>query len=131
MISYEDAFLRKIARGVNLSQDEYDQMSQDLPPEILAAALVQRHNVTQEVRALIEAARLYLQAGMHYEAIEACSRNPRHPELQRIIRSALPKVREDYPDPDIRQIGKLLNEAFLVIDLLTGEIVRYPPLMPG
>lgn len=131
MISYEDAFLRKIACGADLSQDEYDQMSQDLPPEMIAAALVQRHSVTQEARALIEAARLYLHAGMHYDALEACSRNPRSPELQRIIRAVLPRVREDYPEPDIRRIGKLLNEAFLVIDLLTGEIVRYPPLMPG
>jgi hypothetical protein len=76
---------------------------------------------------LVEAARLFLRAGFYYQALEACSRAPRLPELQRITAQALPYVRADYPDAPM--VGKLLDDVFLVIDLATGKMVRFPSLV--
>ncbi len=129
MASIEDKFLAKLARGGLVSQDEYDQLSQDLPPEALAAALARRFDITGDLRTLVEAANLYAQAGHDYEVLEACSRSPRSKELQRLVEKTLPRVRLDYPG--IKLIGKLMEEAFLVIDLDTGKIVRFPPILPA
>ncbi len=128
MTSIEDQFLHRLARGLLIEQDEYDQLCQDLPPEDLARAMAQRFSQTNEVQALIEAARLYSRAGLFYEALEVCSRSPRVPELQKIIQKLLPQVQRDYPET--RLVGKLLDEALLVLDLTTGKIVRFPPIMP-
>ncbi len=129
MTSIEDQFLAKISRGGLVSQDEYDQLGQDLPPETLAAALARRFNVTGELPMLVEAARLYSRAGFDYEVLELCSRAPRSHELQRFAEKVLPQIRKEYPE--IKLIGKLMEEAFLVIDLETGKITRFPPLMPA
>ncbi len=128
-MSLEDRFLSKIARGGLVSQDEYDQLSQDLPPENLARALAQRFNTTGETRMLVEAARLYAKAGFDYEVLEVCSRSPRSQELQKLVQKTLPRLRKDYPDT--KMIGKLMDEAFLIIDLETGKMVRFPPVMPA
>ncbi len=128
-MSLEDKFLVKLARGGLVSQDEYDQLCQDMPPETVAAALARRFEATGETRMLVEAARLYTQAGLDYQVLEVCSRSPHLPELRRFIQKTLPRIRQDYPDT--RLIGKLMDEAFLVIDLETGNIVRFPPLMPA
>jgi hypothetical protein len=127
--SVEDQFLAKISRGGLVSQDEYDQISQDLPPEHLAGALARRFDATGETRMLEEAARLYAQAGMDYKVLEVCSRFPRSQKLQKLVQKTLPRIRKDYPD--IKLIGKLMDEAFLVIDLGSGKIVRFPPIMPA
>ncbi len=129
MISIEDQFLAKISCGGLVSQDEYDQISQDLPPENLAGALARRFDATGETRMLEEAARLYAQAGKDYEALEVCSRFPRSQKLQKMVQMILPRIRKDYPD--IKLIGKLMDEAFLVIDLESGKMVRFPPIMPA
>ena len=129
MKSVEDALLQRIARGLLIEQDEYDQLWQDLPPEELARALAKRHAHTNETQSLVEAARLYAHAGFLYEALEVCSRAPRVPELRKITRSVLPQVQQEYPQT--RLVGKLLEEAFIVIDLESGEIVRFPPLISG
>jgi hypothetical protein len=128
-MSVEDRFLARLARGALISQDEYDQISEDLPPEILAGALASRFNYTNETRTLVEAARLYLRAGFDCEALEVCSRAVRINELQRIVEKILPRLRRAYPDT--RLYGKLLEDAFLVIDLHTGHMDRFPPLMPA
>ncbi len=128
-MSLEDRFLAKLARGGLVSQDEYEQLRQELPPEILAKALARRFDVTGETRMLVEAARLYAQAGLDYQVLEVCSRSPHLPELRRFIQKTLPRIRQEYPDT--RMVGKLMDEAFLVIDLDTGKIVRFPPLMPA
>ncbi len=128
-MSLEDRLLAKIARGGLVSQDEYDQLSQDLPPENLARALAQRFNTTGETRMLVEAARLYAKAGFDYEVLEVCSRSPRSQELQKLVQKTLPRLRKDYPDT--KMIGKLMDEAFLIIDLETGKMVRFPPVMPA
>lgn len=128
-MSHEDRFLTRLAHGFNISQDEYEQMSQDLPPEALAEALARRHAVTSETQTLIEAARLYAAAGYDYEALELCSRAPRLRQLQAITQKILPHLRRDYPDT--RLVGKLLEPAFIVIDLQTGVITRYPPIYPA
>ena len=127
--SAEDQFLEKLARGFNIEQDEYDQMREYLPPELIAAALVRRYSYTEDMRSLVEAARLYSHAGFDYEALEICSRFPRVYELKKLIEKTLPRVRQDYPG--IPCVGKLLEEAFLVIDLNTGKISRFPPLIPA
>ena len=127
--SAEDQFLHKLSRGFNIEQDEYDQMREYLPPELIAAALVRRYSYTEDMRSLVEAARLYSHAGFDYEALEICSRFPRVNELKKIVEKTLPRVRRDYPD--IPRIGKLLDEAFLVIDLETGKMFRFPPLIPA
>lgn len=129
MTSVEDRFLARLARGGLVSQDEYDQLCQDLPPEAVAAALASRFNYTNETRALVEAARLYLRAGYDCEALEVCSRGARVSELRRIVEKILPRLRRAYPDT--RLYGKLLEDAFLVIDLHSGHMQRYPPLMPA
>lgn len=127
--SAEDKILERIAQGGLVSQDEYDQVAQDLPEEALAGALVRRFDCTGESRMLVEAARLYLHSGAAYQALEACSRAPRLPALAKIIEQALPHVRAEYPD--IPCVGKLLEEAFLVIDLRSGKMVRFPPILPA
>ena len=127
--SVEDQFLAKISCGGLVSQDEYDQISQDLPPENLAGALARRFNATGETRILEEAARLYARAGLDYQVLEVCSRFPRSHNLQKLVQKMLPRIRKDYPD--IKLIGKLMDEAFLIIDLETGKMVRFPPLMPA
>jgi hypothetical protein len=129
MISVEDDFLARLSRGLLIEQDEYDQIYQDFPPEILASALAKRFEQTNQTQTLVEAARLYIHAGLLYEALELCSRAPRTPELQKIIQKALPQAQKEYPQT--RLIGKLLEDAFIVIDLTTGKIVRFPPLMPA
>ena len=128
-MSVEDRFLASLARGGLVSQDEYDQITQDLPPEVIASALASRFNYTNETRVLVEAARLYLRAGFDLEALEVCSRGARVSELQKIVDKILPRLRQAYPDT--RLYGKLLEDAFLVIDLENGHMVRYPPLMPA
>lgn len=129
MRSFEDDFLNRLARGLLVEQDEYDQVSQDLPPEELALAFARRFWITNETQALVQAARLYAHAGLIYETLEVCSRSPRSVELQKIQQKVLPLVRKEYPD--IRLVGKLLDEAFLVIDLTSGKIVRFPPILPA
>ncbi len=126
-MSLEDKFLAKLARGGLVSQDEYDQLCQDIPPETVAAALARRFEATGETRMLVEAARLYAQAGLDYQVLEVCSRSPHLPELRRIIQKTLPHIRQDYPDTKL--VGKLVDEAFLVLDLDTGSIVRFPSLI--
>lgn len=126
MNSLEDDFLNRLARGHLIEQDEYDQMLPDLPQESIARALAKRHTCTQELPVLVEAARIFLREGLFYDALEACSRAPRQPELRKLILAALPEVQKDYPD--IPMVGKLLEDAFLVINLQTGEIVRFPPI---
>lgn len=128
-MSIEDKFLSRLSRGGLVSQDEYDQLSQDFTPENLAVALARRYNITGETRMLEEAARLYAQAGLHYEVMELCSRFPRSRALQKLVQRTLPRIRKDYPD--IKMIGKLMDEAFLVIDLDSGKMVRFPPIMPA
>jgi len=127
--SIEDQFLAKLSRGGLVAQDEYEQLGQDLPPEIVAGALARRFDVTSELRMLVEAARLYSRAGYDYEVLELCSRAPRSHELQRLVEKTLPRIRNAYPE--IRRIGKLMDTAFIVIDLDTGKMVRFPPLMPA
>jgi hypothetical protein len=127
--SPEDELLERIARGGLVSQDEYQQIADQLPPEALAEALAKRFERTGESRMLAEAARLFLQAGDAYRALEACSRAPRLQSSQKIIQQALPRLRAKYPGT--RLIGKLLEEAFLVIDLHTGKMVRFPPILPA
>lgn len=127
--SVEDQFLNKISRSGLVSQDEYDQLSQVLPPEALAGALTRRFDATGETRMLEEAARLYAQAGFDYEVLEVSSRCPRSQTLQKLVQKTLPRIRKDYPD--IKMIGKLMDEAFLVIDLETGKMVRFPPIIPA
>jgi hypothetical protein len=128
-MTVEDKFLSKLSRGGLVSQDEFDQLSQDLPPEDLAGALAKRFTVTGETRILVEAARLYARAGLDYEVLEVCSRSPRLHELQKLVQKTLPRIRNDYPG--IKMIGKLMDEAFLVIDLETGKMVRFPPILPA
>ena len=128
-MTVDEKFLARLSRGGLVSQDEFDQLSKELPPEELAEALAKRFNVTGETRMLVEAARLYARAGLDYEVLELCSRSPRLQELQKLVQKTLPRIRKDYPD--IKMIGKLMDEAFLVIDLETGKIVRFPPLLPA
>lgn len=128
-MSIEDRFLSRLARGAAITDDEYGQMSQDLPPETLAPALAKRFQITGEIPSLIEAARLYASAGYVYEALELCSRSPRVRQLQTIVKKLLPYVQKEYPDA--RNVGKLLDEALLVIDLQTGALTRLQPIMPA
>jgi len=132
-VSYEDQFLAKLANGENISQDEYDQMCQDMPLELIAAALARRFRWTEDLQTIIQAARLYQHAGMLYEALELCSRFPKVMALNRIIMKILPAVRKEYQDiyPGTDKIGKLLDEAFLVINLTSGTIIRFPPIIPS
>lgn len=125
----EEAFLARLARGGLVSQDEYDQTAEYLDPAALAQALASRFVCTGETKFLVEAARLYLRSGMPYHALEACSRSPRARGMQAVAGQALAQARGDYPDA--RQIGKLLEDAFLIIDLDTGRIARFPPLLPS
>ncbi len=129
MNSVEDDFLQRLSRGLRVEQDEYDQICFDLPPENLAQALAKRFETTRETQTLVEAARLYSRAGFLYETLEVCSRAPRVTELRKIIQKILPRVQNDYPG--IRMVGKLLEDAFIVVDLVSGQIVRFPPLMPA
>lgn len=129
MLPVEDEFLERLSRGGLILQDEYDQIALSLPSEAIAHALARRFQFTGETRMLIEAARLYLRAGSYYQVLEVCSRASRVHELQQIIEKTLPHLRRDYPD--IPMIGKLLDEAFIVIDLHSGKIIRFPPLLPA
>jgi len=129
MPSAEDAFLKRLARGQIITQEEYNQMCDYLPPEAVASALAARFQLTSETHVLTEAARLYLQAGFLYQALEVCSRSPRAYSLKQIIQKSLPEIRKDYPGA--RLVGKLLDEALLVIDLNTGKIIRFPPILPA
>jgi len=128
-MTVDDKFLARLSRGGLVSQDEFDQLSRDLPPENLAGALAKRFISTVEARVLVYAARLYARAGLEYEVLELCSRSPRLQELQKLVQKTLPRIRKDYPD--IKMVGKLMDEAFLVIDLETGKIVRFPPILPA
>lgn len=128
-VSLEDEFLARLGRGGLVSQDEYDQIAEALPPETLAGALARRFENGGETRMLVESARLYLLAGFYYEALEVCSRAQRYPALEKIIQQALPQVRADYPDTKL--VGKLTDGAFLVIDVTSGTILRFPPLLPA
>ncbi len=128
-MSFEDHFLKKLARGADIAQDEYAQMSQELPDEQLAAALVRRFQKTGEMPVLLEAARLYQRAGQAYAVLEICSRYPHKAEFRKMVQKNLPQVRQEYPGT--QWVGKLLEEAFIVIDLQEGTIVRFPPLMPS
>jgi hypothetical protein len=127
--SIEDDFLNRLARGLAVEQEEYDQLSHDLPMQDLALAFSMRYGYTHEIQALVESARLYSQAGYLYEALEVCSRSPRSSELRRIAQKMILRVQKEYPG--IQRIGKLLDEAFLVIDLTSSEIVRFPPILPA
>ena len=127
--SMEEEFLARLARGGLVSEDEYNQIAEYLPERALAGALVRRFENTQETRMLVQAARIYLSAGDYYQALEACSRAPRLQSLQGIVQQVLPHIRAEYPDS--RLVGKLLENAFLVIDLSTGRMDRFPPLMPA
>lgn len=125
----EEAFLERLARGGLISQDEYDQTAEYIDPAALACALARRFSITGETKFLIEAARLYLYNGLPYLALEAASRAPRVHSLHAVILKALEQVRGDYPDA--RRVGKLMEEAFLIIDLESGQITRFPPLLPA
>ena len=129
MMSVEDKFLSKLARGGMIGQDEYDQMTQDLPPELVAQALAERFQSVNDVPLLAEAAKLYFRAGRYYDVLEVCTRVSRGDTFHQLIQKALPYLRQDYPGE--KRVGKLLDQAFLVIDLETGHIVRFPPLMPA
>jgi hypothetical protein len=129
LLSPEDEFLSRLARGGLVDPEEWAQMASDLPPEALAPALARRFNATGETRMLVEAARLYLQAGLYYHAIEACSRAPRLKTMQAISAQALPHLRGEWAGE--QRVGKLMDEAFLVIDLSTGQVTRFPPLLPA
>jgi hypothetical protein len=126
--STEDEFLARLASGKLVEQDEYDQMTPDLPAELIASALAKRYEISGETKMLIEAARLYQRGGLYYHALELCSRAPRIKDLQRIADKIIPIVRRDYPDT--RMVGKLTDEAMLVIDLNGGTIIRFPPILP-
>lgn len=128
MSFFEDDFLERLARGLIIEPDEYNQVVQDLPKEALALAFSRRFWITRETQALVQAAYLYNHAGMTYEALEVCSRASRSSELQKIKQRALGQARQEYPG--IQWIGKLLDEAFLVIDLVSGQIIRFPPIIP-
>ena len=128
-MAYEDRFLTRLARGEEISQDEYDTIMPDLPPEQVAEALVLRFDRTGEYPTLVEAAKLYLHAGLPFHALEICSRYPNRYEFHRAIEQILPQARKEYPRTPM--VGKLLDQAFLVIDLVSGQITRYPPLMPA
>jgi hypothetical protein len=129
MQSLEDEFLARLARGGLVSQDEWEQIADLLPPDQLASALARRFDLTGESRMLVMAAQLYMRSGDVYHALEACSRAPSLRTLQAVVQQAIPRVQRDYPDAQV--IGKLLDEAFLVIDLTTGKMTRYPPLLPA
>lgn len=128
-MSIDDEFLQRLARGGLISQDEYDQMAQDLPPEVIAKALADRWQSINDLPLLVESARLFLRAGQYYDALEVCSRVSRGEAFHQVIQKTLPHLRRQYPGE--RHVGKLLDKAFLVIDLETGHIVRFPPLMPA
>lgn len=128
-LSIEEEFLARLARGGLVSQDEWDQLYDLLPPVDLAQALARRFECTGETRMLAQAARLYLRAGLIYQALEACSRAPSLQAHKAIIEQALTRVRREYPETKL--VGKLLDEAFLVIDLSTGKMLRFPPLLPA
>lgn len=129
VISTEEEFLARLARGGLVSQDEWDQLCDLLPPADLARALARRFDCTGETRMLAQAARLYLRAGLVYQALEVCSRAPSLQAHQAVIEQALARVRRDYPETKL--VGKLLDEAFLVIDLTSGKMMRFPPLLPA
>lgn len=128
-MSIDDEFLSRLARGGVISQDEYDQMAHDLPPEMIAQALAARSQSINDTPLLAEAARLYFRAGRYYEVLEVCSRVSHGEAFHALINKTLPYLRRDYPGE--KRVGKLLDQAFLVIDLDTGHIVRFPPLMPA
>jgi hypothetical protein len=128
-MDYETRFLQRLARGEEIAQDEYFTICADLDPEILAAALVTRFRCTGYSSALLEAARLFLAAGQPFRVLEICSRYPRKPEFHRLAQKTLPGLRKEYPGTF--QVGRLLEEAFLVVDLRTGTVERFPPLMPA
>lgn len=129
MPSADDRLLARLSDGFSVSQDEYDQVAYDLPPEAIAQALVARWRWTEDARTLLEAARLYLRAGQYYRAFELCTRSPRSSSLRTLAKQILPRIRRDYPDDIV--IGKLLDDAFLVIDLRSGKVDRYPGLLPA
>lgn len=129
----EDRFLSRLANGKTISQDDYNQMVEFIAPETLADALVKRFEFTGDMRTLVEAALLYLQAGYPFKALEVCSRFPKEYALRQVVKKLLPALRQEYQEdyPSTTMVGKLLDEAFLVIDLSTGGVTRYPPIMPS
>ena len=127
--SGEEEVLGRLSSGYSVSQDAYDQVAYDLPPEELAQALELRWRWTEDARTLLEAARLYLRAGKYYRAFELCTRQPRSGPLRQLAGQILARIRRDYPDDEV--IGKLVEEDFLVIDLRTGRVERYPGLLPA
>lgn len=126
-MSIEDRFLTRLARGQLITQEEFDQLRPDLADDLLAAAFAARFEATGDVKFLLEAARLYHHAGFVYETLEVCSRAQRHPELHRLIAALLPRVRSDYDNT--RQVGKLVGDSLLVIDLIDGTVSRFPALL--
>jgi hypothetical protein len=127
--SGEEEVLSRLADGYTVSQDAYDQVAYDLPPEELARALELRWRWTQDGRTLLEAARLYLRVGKVYLALELCTRQPRTSALRQLAGQIVARIRRDYPDDDL--IGKLVDADFLVIDLRTGHVERFPGLLPA
>jgi hypothetical protein len=127
--SAEEEVLGQLADGYNVSQDAYDQVAYDLPPEELARALLSRWRWTEDSRTLLEAARLFLRAEDYYQAFELCTRQPRSSAMRNMAGEILGRIRRDYPED--KMIGKLLDEAFLVIDLRTGRVERFPGLLPA
>lgn len=127
--STDDQLLARLSDGFSVSQDEYDQVAYDLPPEAIAQALEQRWRWTEDAGTLLEAARVYMRAGHYYQAFELCTRSPRSTLLRQLANQILPRIRRDYPEDEV--IGKLLDEAFLVIDLRSGKVERFPGLLPA
>jgi hypothetical protein len=128
-MNYETRFLERLAWGEEIAQDEYDTICADLDPETLAGALVARFRSTGYASTLLEAARLFLAAGQPFRALEICSRYPHKPEFRRLAQKTLPVLRKEYPGTF--QVGRLLEEAFIVVDLRTASVERFPPLMPA
>ncbi len=129
----EERFLSRLGSGANISQDDYNQMAEFIAPEALARALVRRFECNEDIRALQEAARLFLLADLPYQALEVCSRYPKIYALQKLTQEILPHLRQAYQEeyPSTHMVGRLLEEAFLVVDLSTGQVTRYPPIMPS
>jgi hypothetical protein len=121
--------LARLSGGFNLTQDEYDQAADVLPPELIARALLKRFAWTGDARTLQEAAQLYLRAGDYYHAYEVCTRMPRSYALKQLALKILPRIRRDYPDTPV--LGRLVEDTLLVIDLRSGKAERFPGLLPA
>ena len=50
--SADDGLLARLSDGFGISQDEYDQVAYDLPPDEIAQALVRRWLWTEDARTL-------------------------------------------------------------------------------